>query len=460
MPYAPVSISIRMDPAPGELDLTTCTPYAPTVFSRVPIPPAILLGIAALTLIACSDVPTASTEACRTPSEPGCAPVSSAPLGDLGRYTSAVAWPDGRLAIATWDSTHTNLVVALHAAPDAPADLHVVAGRPAPTASPDLRAIDPDAGRFAKIAAQANGQVQVAWFDSDQGAIFWARGDRSGFEPGERVDGDGPEVRGTHLGLALDADERPHLAYRDETRKALRYAWKNNEGTWQSMALDTCAGEAACPLAGREDVGEWAQIAIVTGAGGVALPRIAFYDRLRGDLKLAARNEDGTWLTSTLDGRDPSTGADTGDVGRFLSLAVTPTRTLGLAYFDVTLGVLRYLGPGERPRIVDPGLDPNEPARRLVVGQYPSLGYDALGQAHIVYTDATTPALRHVLVRTGNASSPSRLALPPGAWVALARVEQPQDSPPRLIGAYGAFQPDPSRTRLMLFDLQLEEATP
>lgn len=425
---------------------------------------ALLAQLAILTPLAgCSD--ESVRRACDPPLDPGCL----APIVDtagLGRFASATAWSDERLAAASWDTSRGALVVAFF---------------DGPTASPELRVVANGEGGPTRIAAETSGHVQLVWFDRALGRAFWVRGDRAGFGSPELI-GQGPGVLGTHLALALDTSVRPaadsdsipvpHVALRDETRRSLSYAVRLADG-WHLETVDTCAGEADCPSP-DEDVGEWAQLALVPGAGGAWLPRIAFYDRLRGDLKLAARGEDGRWLTSTLDGRDLATGADTGDVGRFISLATTPGRTLGLAYFDATREALRYLGPGEAPRVVDAGLATSltpdlrdaAPAHplglrpRVNVGQHASLRYDAVGQGHIVYADTTTPALRHVTVRTANTSGPTVLPLAPGAWPTLTRVDDLPDGGVRLHGVYGAFGTTPARSSLEVFTHDLAPANP
>lgn len=403
---------------------------------------------ALLSFVGCSDDTT--RRACdpqASSSDPGCL-VPDVDTAGLGRHASAASWSDDRLAIASWDTARNALVVAFYATP---------------TATPELRVVAAGDGGTVRIAAESTGHVQLVWFDRAQGRALWTRGDRTGFAPPEAI-GEGPGVLGTHLALTLDASAPrpadsdahpvPHVALRDETRRGLTYATRTAAG-WRLERVDTCAGEGDCP-GPDEDSGEWAQLVLVPGAGGASLPRIAFYDRLRGDLKLAALGEDGRWHTSTLDGRDPTTGADTGDVGRFISLATTPGRTLGLAYFDATREALRYLGPGEAPRVVDPGLADVGPRRRVAVGQHASLRYDAIGQGHIVYADTTTPTLRHLTVRAANASRPTVLPFAPGAWPTITRVEQRPDGTSRIHGAYAAFGASPAHTSLEVFTHDLD----
>jgi len=417
-----------------------------------------LLGVAS----ACGDdapggAPCPEGDAACACARPPCTPAIT--LGDLGRFTEVAALSDGGQVVVTFDATKTNLVVLFVDADGARAAVHVVDGwRLASDALGD-RLVDVDAGRWATVAVGAGDLVHVAWFDADEGELRYAQGTAAaGFSTPEVVDGDGPATRGTHASIGLDAAGLPHIAYRDETKKGLRYARRDARGVWQTRGLDGCAGEPGCPAsagAGGEDYGEYAALAFVPAAGGGLLPRVAFYDRLRGDLKMAAQSADGTWVTSTLDGRDPVTFADTGDVGRFVSVAATPTRQLGLAYFDATRGTLSYLSPGGEPRTIDDGrrvARPDGGLRRDLVGQHVHLGYDTAGRAHLVYADASRPGLRHAVVAGEGAATVRALELPAGGWIDFVVAGD------QLVGHYGAFLPGAApRTRLERLVVDLAE---
>jgi len=373
-------------------------------------------------------------------------------LGDLGRYTHLAALSDGRLAIATYDATHTNMVVIVERPDGSGRVVHVVDGWRPRSDRLGERLVDVDAGRWASIAVQADDTIHVAWFDADEGELHYARGTaESGFGAPEVVDGDGPATRGTYASLALDEAGVPHIAYRDETKKTLRHAQRDVRGQWQTRAIDGCAGEPGCPVQGAEDYGEYAALAFVPAAGGGVLPRIAFYDRYRGDLKVAAQALDGTWSTSTLDGRDPVTFADTGDVGRFASVASNATRQLGIAYFDVSRGTLRYLSPGGAPRTIDDGsVDATTGSRRAIVGQHVSLAFDHSNRAHLVYTDASAPGLRHAIVSGTGPAAVTALDVAPGGWIDFVI-----DADDVLHAAYGAFVAGQApRTRLGTFTVK------
>jgi len=397
------------------------------------------LSVIAGSGIACGD--DASTAACTGDTcaacdtcDSGCTscgdatgPVEVAELG----VSSALVMPDGRLAIATYDTTRGSLVVIFQRPGDATRVVRAVSG---PGSS--------EVGRWARIALESSGGLHVVWFDPDQGAILWSHGDEQGFAQPTLV----RTAKASRLALALDSSDKPHIAYRDDDERSVRYATRSGAG-WSVIEIDGCAGESGCPEA-AEDSGLGLDMALVSSAGSGTLPRIAFYDALRGDLKLAGRDAQGQWSTVTLDGGN--NGVDTGDVGRFVSLSLTPTRSLGLAYYDATLGALRYLGPVGSARVIDSGLITVEDgrARRLNVGQFCTLVYDSQGNAHILYVDSSTPKLRHARVPGESPAIITELAIPAGAWPAFGVVGD------RMLGAYGAFVSGQAPlTTLRLFDL-------
>jgi len=363
--------------------------------------------------------------------------------GDLGRFTSTALASDGRLLVATYDQTHGDLVVSVEQ-PDGHDVLQPVDG----WRVEDRALVDTDSGRWTDLAIDGQDCAHLVWFDVDGGQLRYARASREGAWQDwsiEVVDGAGPEVRGTYASIAV-AQGIVYVAYRDETGHQLRYARRDADGTWTTRAIDGCAGEADCPRDGLEDYGEWAQIAIIGQR-----PRIAFYDRLRGDLKMATRTEDGGWVTTTLDGRDPATDSDTGDVGRFISLALTPERHPALAYFDVSRGALRYLVPGSAPLVVDAGVraDPDRGAQRSdPVGQHAALRFDARGRAIVLYLDGGTPAVKQAVIAGGKVVSVRTLdGLAPGGFFSFDPFGDGQ-----LRGAYGVWiDGEAPRTRLVRF---------
>ncbi|MGM0577844.1 MAG: hypothetical protein ACQEXJ_19110 [Myxococcota bacterium] len=415
------------------------------------------LAAASALLLACSgeegEAPCRD-ESCpvdQTCVEGACRPIEvPTATGELGQHTQVALRDDGRMVVVTWDRTHTNLVLALER-PDGSLDKRIVAG----WRFDDHQLLDTRAGRWPSVAVDDQDVVHLAWHDGFESALKVARLTPDDDLAVETVDGAGEADRGTWTSLAVAPDGTVHVAYRDESARRLRHAERTPDGTWHVESVDGCAGEADCPT-GDEDYGEWASLALVGGE-----PRVAFYDRLRGDLKMAARQEDGTWQVTTLDGRDPSTGMDTGDVGRFASVAVDPKSRLGVAYYDATRGALRFLfsgGAEPAPVVVDDGVYHDETSgslRNHPVGQHVALRFDGQERAHMVYLDAGRIALKRAIVEGSSVVERVDLTdLPAGGWIDFRLT--PDGT---LRGAWGPWQGTGDlRTRLETFHLPPEGA--
>ena len=266
-----------------------------------------------------------------------CAPLQvPTELGDLGRFNAAAIDSEGHLVIATYDSTHGNLVLWRESDDGASTYILVDGFR-----VEEHAVVNTDSGLHPSLALASDNSVHVAWYDAANTELRYARIAEGEPWQIETVDGQGPSDRGRHNALALDEKGRAYIAYRDDTARGLRYAVRSSSGLWDSKAISGCASEESCPDGTDENYGEYASLALIAGAA-----RIAFYDRYRGDLKLASENGVGEFTVTTLDGRDPESGIDTGDVGRFSSLAVDPKRRLAVAYFDASGKSLRYLFEG------------------------------------------------------------------------------------------------------------------
>lgn len=410
---------------------------------------------AALALAACSDsappsdiCADATCPAGQVCQEGACvAAPGTGGTGELGRYTAVALTSDDRRVIATFDATFTNLILRRES-PDGSFTAQTIAGW---GTDEDGATVDIDHGRWASIAVDIADRVHLAWYDATEDRLTYGRVDADGPALIEIPDGDdNAAARGTHTSLVIADTGEVHIAYRDQTKRRLRHAERALDGTWETVEIDGCAGEAGCPEA-AEDYGEYSGIALVGGA-----PRIAFYDRLRGDLKLAERAADGLWEALTLDGRDPATGVDEGDVGRFAALATDASHRLGIAYYDASRSSLRYLSPGGGgvgPVIVDAGTwqDPITGAtRQHPVGQHVGLRFDSQGRATMVYLDAGRLLLKRARVSGATVSGPTDVAgLPAGAFIDFGIT-----AAGGLSGAYGAWVGDgTTRTRLETFEL-------
>ena len=392
------------------------------------IHPTVLLLCCLLALVACKEDATPAPCAQGTCGGAGASPE----LGELGQHATLAIHNDGRTVVASYDATHGNLVARVDA-PEGGTHTHLIAG----WSTTEQGSVARDSGRWASVATDDEGGSHFAWYEVDRGALGYAHLSAQGAVTSELVDGETSGDRGTHTSIALDNEGRIYIAYRDEGERSLRLATRNpGAESFEIETIDGCSGEADCPLS-EEDYGEFASLVLVASE-----PRIAFYDRARGDLKMALRVQ-GSWEVVTLDGRDPETGADTGDVGQFASAAIDTKQRLGVAYFNATLGELRYLSPDgttPHPIVVDRGSyqDTHGATRSHVVGQHVALAYDAQDAATLVYLDAGLLKLRQARVYGQTPTTPEVLsALPAGAYMDLER-----DALGGLHLAYGAWHLD------------------
>ncbi|MBI5528504.1 MAG: hypothetical protein HY897_19400, partial [Deltaproteobacteria bacterium] len=134
---------------------------------------------------------------------------------------------------------------------------------------------------------------------------------------------------------------------------------------------------------------------------------IAYYDfsppdvdTFKGNLKLAVVSG-GTPAITIVDGEDAQ-GVDTGDVGRFASIAQSGGGEFGIAYYDARMNQLKYwhgaAGQAGAIEVVASGVVPGV---KEFAGPDCSLAYDSNGNPHIAYQNATTHQLMYA-VRAGD----------------------------------------------------------
>lgn len=303
----------------------------------------------------------------------------------------------------------------------------------------------PNVGLHTSLAVDPAGLVHVAYQDADSGALKYATL-ANGQWSSTVVDDEG--VTGLYASLGFAHDGSPRIAYMmaegtidvDPTPKAAlklakpKVAIPTGPADWDVTIVDSrdkpipicnggcasdekcvdlgsgpacrtttigcspaCASDEACidvngtatcssvvpvvVLEGLpEGTGLFASLAFATDGS----PLIAYYDSVDGDLRLAADDGSGTFVTRTLDGNDPT---DPTDVGQHASLAVGPGGIVGVAYFDATSDDLVYYDFAARTReIADDGVTP--PNLRFV-GADASLLFDEQGTAAIAYHDPT-----------------------------------------------------------------------
>jgi hypothetical protein len=162
---------------------------------------------------------------------------------------------------------------------------------------------------------------------------------------------------GHYASLVVDDQDHQHLAWYETAQKKLRYA-SDASGAWVKEAPDPAT-----------DVGEFPSL--VRRPDGTLL--IAYYDRGKGDLKLATRS--GSWTVEVVEAKD--------DVGLYPSLAVSPDGTLNISYYDATGKDLRHT----RSDASKKGWTSEAVDTAGTVGRFPSLAIGPDRRAHLVYFD-------------------------------------------------------------------------
>jgi hypothetical protein len=286
--------------------------------------------------------------------------VDGGSTADVGHNSSIAVGSDGLARIAYYDRTNGDLKLATERA-----------------AGWELEVVDDlgDVGRFASLALDSRDRPHVSYVDFGTGALRYAVREEGGWRR-ETVDAQANEganwsvmavlARGTSI--AVDPDDRPHIAYYDDALGQLKYAMGRAD-RWIGEIVDRA------PYAGLD-------ASIVVGGDG--RPRIAYCDFGADDLKAATRSAT-RWTIETVD-------AD-GLVGLGASLALDSENRRHIAYreYGAALGAvaLRHAhetAEGWHSEVVDNGPK---------AGRYPWLVLDGADEPHVAYLDDDFQNLRY-----------------------------------------------------------------
>lgn len=139
-----------------------------------------------------------------------------------------------------------------------------------------------DVGYYSSLAMDSNEKAHIAYFDNTNSSLKYATNASGSWETST--------VDSTHtvalsiISLALDQNDKVHIAYRDDSTDDLLYA-TNALGSWALTTVDSA-----------NDTGYYASLAIDSNDK----VHIAYYENTSWILKYAT-NATGSWVTQTLD---------------------------------------------------------------------------------------------------------------------------------------------------------------
>ncbi len=296
--------------------------------------------------------------------EPSAPQVESVPKG-VGKYTSIavdnlgyvhISYYDdstevsgltgGRLKYARWSGFGDPVTVVVHEYHD-----------------------QGDAGLFTSIAVDADRKVHISYMSEKYDYLMYAVGGANNPAAWTYYEIDRTPQVGPYTSIALDEYGRPHISYIKFLNGvySLRYARKNNDGSWSGTVID------------GPGVGLYSSIAI----DSKNRPHISYYDVLNGNLKYAYYNGS-SWNTMTID--------QPGDTGYFTSIAIDSLDQPNIYYYNLTTGYLNYI-------YYDPYLKKwvRSPLKIYTgdVGLATSLALSSGGVPHISYLDDTRDYLKY-----------------------------------------------------------------
>jgi hypothetical protein len=302
----------------------------------------------------------------------------------------------------------------------------------------------PNVGEHTSMVVDAAEVVHIAYHDADKGALMYASR-AGGIWSTSMVDDEGRA--GLYTSIAIDADGNPRISYMmaeglvgmdPSKQSALKVAsassnmpmspsdWTTEVVDFAALPIPVCnggcnpdqacvdlgmgplclatmvgcgscaSGEACIDNMGMKECVARTSIVksddLIEGTGlfstlaftSTGTPIIAYYDRLNRSLRMAVGTSTGGFYYYTLDG---GSMLNPNDSGQHVSLAISPSDEIGVAYMDATVDDLIYLDlrSGNR-EIVDNGI--TAPDQRIV-GADASLIFDATGQPAVAYQDPT-----------------------------------------------------------------------
>jgi MYXO-CTERM domain-containing protein len=395
------------------------------------------------------------------------------PLGHVGPYSDVGVNAGGTIWVSAYAQSHGDLVVAQATGGRIPDDAWewVDGVPPGPVTVPGSKIRGgveddgPNVGMYTSIGVAADGTVYVSYFDVDRGALklgirgvdgSWILTDvELPFAPGDP--GSATNAVGMYTSLTFDPAGNPGIAYLAHlsdgttTHAEVHFAQAHSTlpagpGDWTVSLVDT--GEIPPDDAANPNIyplPEGLGLFIDSTRDLAGNPVVTYYDRSKGDLKVAKWNAG----MATFDTAITLDGSDGVDVGWSPSVQVSPDGKVNVAYVSATTDDLKYITEGGMPEIIDDGYRiVGTTVDGLPKPEYHFVGDDAglvlaNGSPTVVYQDATTQEL---LLATKNDNG----------WThqSIAGATQPWP------GAYGFFASDAlSATDLIMSSWVIDQPT-
>jgi len=239
-----------------------------------------------------------------------------------------------------------------------------------------------DVGRYTSLAFDSWGDPAISYYDVRHGDLKYAHR-RDGSWEIEAVDNSGDVGQYTSLAFDKGSPGNPAISYYDATNGDLKYArWDATKEKWVGAAASSSAPDRVDGVGA--DVGQYTSLAFDSSGK----PAISYYDATNGDLKYARYNGS-KWVGAAASSSVPDTVDNSGDVGRYTSLAFDGSGNPAISYYDATNDDLKYAhwnGTVWEREPVDSAGD---------VGSYTSLAFDSSGNPAISYHDATNGDLKY-----------------------------------------------------------------
>ena len=295
----------------------------------------------------------------------------------VGKYSSIAIDSNDVVHISYYDDTNSNLKYATCSSA-----CSIASNWDTVTAH---AAIFADVGLSTSIAIDSNDAIHISYFDNQADNLNYATCS-SGCTTGSNwsiVSVDTPGNVVSQSSIAIDSNDAIHISYSDGTNGRLKYATCSSgctaEGNWSKVWVDTAS-----------NVGSWNSIAIDSND----VVHISYHDTTNHDLKYATCSSSclvhqNYWDKVYVD--------SVGDVGEYSSIAIDSNDVVHISYHDTTNRDLKYATCSSSCTTANNwnNVSVDETGD---VGRYGSIAIDSNGVVHISYYDLSDEDLKSIVL--------------------------------------------------------------